>query len=85
MSLSNTTAASPVNAPATLTANDRNHQITYNPSGPNQSALRVQSSGNASITASVQAIINVTGTNSTNAVWAIVFSSVAGRVASVNL
>src|SRR5262249_2831725 len=78
----NTTFASPVNAPAILTANDAliNHLIT---NGPNQSALRVQASGDATINAT-NTTINVTGTDSTNAVWAIVFSSVAGRVASVN-
>src|SRR5262249_22899591 len=82
VNLANTTFASPVNAPAILTANDAliNHLIT---NGPNQSALRVQASGDATINAT-NTTINVTGTDSTNAVWAIVFSSVAGRVASVN-
>ncbi len=87
VSLSNTTVASPVDAPATLIANDPNIEVTHIiRGGPNQSALRVQASGNASIgdaMAPAQATILVRGTDSTNAVWAIVFSSVAGRVASV--
>jgi outer membrane autotransporter protein len=81
VNLANTTFPSLANAPATLTANDAtiNHTLT---NGPNQSALRVQASGNATITAS--GIIDVTGTESTNAIWAIVLSSALGRpVASV--
>ena len=82
VNLNNTFVASPANALATLTANDATINNINNPSAPNQSALRVQASGNATITAS--GIINVIGTDSTNAVWAIVFSSGAGRpVASV--
>jgi outer membrane autotransporter protein len=77
----NSTFAPATGGPATLTANDATitHIIA---NGPNQSALHIQAAGSATITAS--GIINVTGTNSTNAIFATVFSSVAGAVASVN-
>jgi hypothetical protein len=68
----NTTVPSTVGAPVTLTANDATITHTTR-NGPNQSALIVQAGGNATITAS--GVINVTGTASTNAVWAINFSN----------
>ena len=72
---------------ATILANDATITNTSNPGGPNQSALHIQAAGDAiigTLTDPVSGIINVTGTNSTNAIFATVFSSVAGAVASVN-
>ena len=54
-----TSGPSPVDAPVTLSANDAAITHTLR-NGPNQSALIVQASGDATITAS--GTINVTGT-----------------------
>ena len=67
---------------ATLTANDVTVSNTSSPNTPNQSGLRIQTSGSATITASGQ--ISVIGAQSTNAIWAIVLpSSDPNTVASV--
>jgi hypothetical protein len=79
--LGSTTVAG-TGGPIELIAN--NAAISINTAGiitQETAAIRLQAAGNATITAS--GIINVTGTNSTNAVWANVFSSVGGAVASV--
>jgi autotransporter family porin len=77
----NTGGPSTVDAPATLIANDAAVTHTVR-DGPDQSALIVQASGDATITAS--GIINVTGTASTNAIWAINMSNLpSSPVASV--
>jgi hypothetical protein len=73
--------------PATLIANDA--AITINTATivtQETAAIRIQSAGNAiigTLANPVTGIINVTGTNSTNAIWANVFSSLPGAVASV--
>src|SRR5262245_25460272 len=81
------TAGSPsTGGPATLIANDA--AITINTAGiitQETSAMRIQAGGDAIIgtpTNPASGIINVTGTVSTNAVWANVISSAPGAVAS---
>src|SRR6516162_9894418 len=66
---------------ATINANDATITNTSNPGGNSQSALRIVAAGSATITAS--GIINMTGGQSTNAIFSTVFSSVGGTVASV--
>src|SRR6516225_8108119 len=84
--LSSTTAAG-TGGPIELIAN--NAAISINTAGistQETSAIRLQAAGNATIgtlARPVSGIINVTGTVSTNAIWANVFSSVPGAVASV--
>src|SRR5262245_36201739 len=68
-------------ASATINANDATITNISNPGGNSQSALRLVVSGNATVTAS--GIINVTGTNSTNAIFSTVLTQVPGWVASV--
>src|SRR6516165_4614705 len=66
--------------PATLIAN--NAAVTINSPGQLTSALFLHPIlGSATITAS--GVMNVAGTGNTNAIWAAVFSSVPGDVASV--
>ena len=50
---------------------------TANPGGNNQSGLRIQSSGDAVITAT-STTISVNGSPSTNAIWAIVIPNTTG-------
>ena len=84
--LSSTTVAG-TGGPIELIAN--NAAISINTAGistQETSAIRLQAAGNATIgtlASPVSGIINVTGTVSTNAIWANVFSSVPGAVASV--
>jgi len=74
-----TGTAAGTGAPATLTANNAAVNIS---GGDLVSALFLHPIlGNATITAS--GIMNVAGTGNTNAIWAAVFSSVPGAVASV--
>ena len=85
VNLANTTG--PIGTPgadATLTVNSAFIDNTANPSGPNKSGLRIQASGNATITAT-DTEVDVTGAQSTNAIWAIVLpSSNPNTAASVN-
>jgi hypothetical protein len=81
VNLQNTFSATSPGVSATIQANDATITNTSNPGGNSQSALRIVSSGDASITAS--GIINITGAGSTNAIFSTVFSLVPGTVASV--
>src|SRR5262245_11268781 len=75
VNLANTTGA--IGTPgvdANLTANSAFIDNTANSSAANKSGLRIQASGNATITATDTAV-NVVGTQSTNAIWAIVLPS----------
>ncbi|HJY84903.1 MAG TPA: hypothetical protein VKK81_27950, partial [Candidatus Binatia bacterium] len=66
---------------ATIIANDATITNTSMPALDSQSALRIVAAGNATINAS--GIINMTGGQSTNAIFSTVFTSVGGSVASV--
>jgi hypothetical protein len=89
VALDNTGGSAGTGVPATLIAN--NAAITINTTSinpPDTSALFVHAAGNATIgtaTNPVSGIINVTGTTSTNALWATVFTTanVPKAVASV--
>ena len=84
--LSSTTAAG-TGGPIELITN--NAAISINTGGistQETSAIRLQAAGDAiigTLASPVSGVINVTGTNSTNAIWANVFSSAPGAVASV--
>ena len=72
VNLANTTGAiATIGTSATLIAN--NATITNITNSDNNSALRIQTNGNATITSSGQ--IEVSGTQSTNAIWSIVLPS----------
>ncbi len=73
VNLANTTAPFTPEADATLTVNSAFIDNTA-VSGPNKSGLRIQASGNATITAT-DTEVHVTGLQSTNAIWAIVLQS----------
>ena len=80
VNLANTTGAiNTIGTDATLTAN--NATITNITNSANNSALRIQTNGNATITASGP--IEVSGTQSTNAIWAIVLPSSVPTVSKV--
>ncbi len=74
VNLSNTTAPFTPEADATLTVNSAFIDNTLTFSAPNKSGLRIQASGNATITAT-DTEVRVTGAQSTNAIWAIVLQS----------
>ena len=74
VNLSNTTAPFTPEADATLTVNNAFIDNTLTFSAPNKSGLRIQASGNATITAT-DTEVRVTGAQSTNAIWAIVLQS----------
>jgi hypothetical protein len=74
VNLANTTAPFSPEADAALTVTSASIDNTANSSAPNKSGLRIQASGNATITATDTAV-NVVGTQSTNAIWAIVLQS----------
>jgi hypothetical protein len=67
-------------AAARIDANDATITIN-NPGGTSQSALRIVSSGNATITGS--GLINISGGQSTNAIFSTVLTTVDGTQASV--
>ena len=84
VNLSNTTAPFTPEADATLTVNSAFIDNTLTFSAPNKSGLRIQASGNATITAT-DTEVRVTGAQSTNAIWAIVLqSSNPNSAATVN-
>jgi hypothetical protein len=58
---------------AEIIANNATINDASVPNAPNQSALRIQTNGSAIITAS--GLISITGTQSTNAIWAIVLAN----------
>jgi hypothetical protein len=68
-------------AEATINANDATITNINNPGGTSQSALRIVASGNATITASGP--INISGGQSTNAIFSTVLTTVDGTQASV--
>ena len=80
----NTTGTTATSAPVTITANGVTILNNNNPTGNNQTGLRIQSSGNANITAT-NTTINVSGTASDWAYIAIVLDGGAPHNASVNL
>ena len=84
VNLANTTGAiATPGADATLIVNDAFIDNTA-VSGPNKSGLRIQASGNATITAT-DTEVHVIGAQSTNAIWAIVLpSSNPNTAATVN-
>jgi hypothetical protein len=87
VALDSTSGGVGTGGPATLFANNAAITIdTRSFSPPDTSALFVHAAGDATIGGAdnpVSAIMNVTGATSTNAVWASVFSTVAGATASV--
>src|SRR5262249_38555730 len=71
---------------ATIFANDATITNTSMPALDSQSALRIVAAGSATIgtaTNPVSGIINITGGQSTNAIFSTVLSSVGGETASV--
>ena len=74
VNLSNATGGFQPEADATLTVNNAFIDNTLTFSAPNKSGLRIQASGNATITAT-DTEVHVTGAQSTNAIWAIVLQS----------
>ena len=79
----NTTGPTATSAPITITADGVTILNDNNPTGSNQTGLRIQSSGNANITAT-NSTINVSGTASDFALYAIVLDGGAPHNASVN-
>ena len=80
----NTTGPTATSAPITITADGVTILNNNNPTGSNQTGLRIQSSGNATITAT-NTTINLSGTASDFALYAIVLDGGAPHNASVNL
>ena len=80
----NTTGPTATSAPVTITADGVTINNNNNPTGSNQTGLRIQSSGDATITAS-NSTINLSGTASDFALYAIVLDGGAPHNASVNL
>ena len=80
----NTTGPTATSAPITITADGVTILNNNNPSGNNQTGLRIQSSGNANITAT-NSTFNLSGTASDFALYAIVLEGGAPHDASVNL
>jgi hypothetical protein len=80
----NTTGPTATSAPITITADGVTILNNNNPTGNNQTGLRIQSSGNADITAT-NTTINLSGTASDFALYAIVLEGGAPHNASVNL
>ena len=80
----NTTGPTATSAPITITADGVTIHNNNNPTGNNQTGLRIQSSGNATITAT-NSTINLSGTASDFALYAIVLDGGAPHNASVNL
>ena len=80
----NTTGPTATSAPITITADGVTILNNNNPTGNNQTGLRIQSSGNANITAT-NSTINLSGTASDFALYAIVLDGGAPHNASVNL
>ena len=80
----NTTGPTATSAPITITADGVTILNNNNPTGNNQTGLRIQSSGNASITAT-NSTFNLSGTASDFALYAIVLEGGAPHDASVNL
>ena len=79
----NTTGPTATSAPITITANADTILNNINPSGSNQTGLRIQSSGDATITAT-NTTINLSGTASDFGLYAIVLEGGAPHNASVN-
>jgi len=73
----------PPSASVTITATDTTITNLATPSGNNQSGLRIQSSGAATITAT-NTNIDVNGTNTNNGIWAIVQGANVPPLAPVN-
>ena len=80
----NTTGPTATSAPVTITADGVTINNNNNPTGNNQTGLRIQSSGDATITAT-NSTINLSGTASDFALYAIVLDGGAPHNASVNL
>ena len=81
VNLSNATGGFQPEADATLTVNNAFIDNTLTFSAPNKSGLRIQASGNATITAT-DTEVHVTGLQSTNAIWAIVLQSSNPNIAA---